>query len=84
MASVLSILHGDRGDSQPVLGDLPIRWMNLPYGVIFENDNSAFLKLIEQPMFSVDSGVEGHDSAPESCDASRLLDVQESFVKFFA
>jgi hypothetical protein len=44
--------------------------MNLPYGVIFQNGNSAILKLIAQPMFLVDSVVEGHNHAPEACDAS--------------
>ena len=58
------------------------RWMNLPDGFIFENENSAFLKLIAQPMFLVGSGVEGHDRASEFCDASEWPDVQKSLVKF--
>ena len=55
MASFFSVLHCDRRNSQPALSDLPIRWMNLPYGFIFENKNSPFLKLIAQPMFLVGS-----------------------------
>lgn len=58
--------------------------MNLPYGFIIENENSAFLKLIAQLMFLVGSGVEGHDRAPEFCDGSEWPDVRKSFVKFFA
>jgi hypothetical protein len=48
--------------------------MNLPYGFIFENQSSAFLKLIAQPMFLVGSGIEGHDRTPELCDVSEWLD----------
>jgi len=64
VALFLSVFHGDRRHSQPALGYLPIRWMNLPYGFVFENDNFAFLKLIAQPMFLMDSSVEGQDGVP--------------------
>ena len=58
--------------------------MNLPYGFVFENDNFAFLKLIAQPVFLADSGVESQDAPLGFEMRPERWTVQESFVKFFA
>src|SRR5215813_850643 len=52
--------------------------MNLPYRIIFEDDDSAFLLLIAQPMFLVDSEVEGHMASQLSasdCTGSKKLAI---------
>src|SRR5579864_9328553 len=56
----LSVFYSNRRNPQPVRNFQPIRWMDFPHGFIFEDDNSAFVVLVMQPMFLTGSGVEGH------------------------